>query len=302
MKSTDSQDKSLLRKTAQAVVEKLWYQTEGTSIRLRRPSRVGNVNTGGWRAKIGDMGKGKQGLQIWLDYFAGHDARKFTFCFFGDGVAKMRRLAERAAKQLPVHRTITHKDMDKHGGKFYYLNERLRRDEFNAAILEEYFNRWSYYGIYDVTVRSASSEVNPRLVNRAADFFLSVARLMPNAKPENEEREVYPQTENRKLVTSHLHRERSRYLAGECKRRDDYKCQVCCLRFESAYGKLGEGFAEAHHRVPLNRLTGKVKTRIEDLATVCANCHRMLHRMDGKRGDVETLRAIVRKIGKSKRL
>jgi predicted HNH restriction endonuclease len=176
----------------------------------------------------------------------------------------------------------------------------LGRDECGAAILEEYWSRWSYYGIYDQTVRSAGSDVNPNLVARAASFFLSVARLMPNAKPENEEREVYPQIENRKLVTSHLHRERSRYLATERKIHDDYECQVCGLRFENAYGELGEGFAEAHHRVPLSRLTGKVKTRMQDLATVCANCHRMLHRMQGNRSDLGKLRTIFRRRNKNK--
>lgn len=38
---------------------------------------------------------------------------------------------------------------------------------------------------------------------------------------------------------------------------------------------------------------GKVNTG--GLATVCSNCHRMLHRMDGKRGDVEKLASIIRK-------
>ena len=106
MKTTARQDKALLLNTARAVVERMWHQTEGASMRLRWPSRVGMVNTGGWRAKIGDMGKGQPGLQIWLDYFAGHDTRKFNFCFFGDNVAKMRRVADRAAKEekLPIHR------------------------------------------------------------------------------------------------------------------------------------------------------------------------------------------------------
>jgi predicted HNH restriction endonuclease len=175
------------------------------------------------------------------------------------------------------------------------LSERLRRDEFGVAILEEYWGTWFYFGIYDLTVRSAGTEVNPNLCARAASFFESVARTLPKATPENDEREVYPQTENRKLVTSHLQRERSSYLATERKIHDDYECQVCGLRFENDYGKLGEGFAEAHHRIPLHRLNGKVKTRMEDLATVCANCHRMLHKMEGKRNDVENLKTVVRK-------
>jgi 5-methylcytosine-specific restriction endonuclease McrA len=292
MKTNPRHDKSLLLKTARAVVEKLWHRTEGTSLHLRWPSRAGVVNTGGWRAKIGNLGKGQPRLQIWLDRFAGYDSRKFNFCFYLDNLAKMRRFAKRASKHLPIHKRITGDDTERNG--FTFLSRRLRRDEFGAAILEEYKGKWCYYGIYDLT-RSAGTEVNPNLCARAVEFFEDVARTLPRAKERDIEREIYPQIENRKLVTSHLYRERSGYLAGERKRHDDYQCQVCGLRFEDAYGKLGAGFAEAHHRIPLNRLNGKVKTRVEDLATVCANCHRMLHKMEGKRSDVEKLKAIVRK-------
>lgn len=291
MKTNSRQDKSLLLRTARAVVDELYHRTEGTSLRLRWPSSVGMVNTGGWRVKIGNLGKGQPRLQIWLDYFAGYDARKFNFCFYWDNRAKIRRLADRAAKQLPIHRRITEKDL-KHAG-CWFLSARLRRDEFGAAILEEYWGKWCYYGIYDLTVRPSGTEVNPKLCARAASFFLSVARTMPNATPEKEEHEVYPQFENRQVITSHLQRERSSYLATERKNYDDYECQVCGLRFEDDYGTLGEGFAEAHHRIPLHRLNGTIKTRMKDLATVCANCHRMLHRMDGNRNDINRLKTIV---------
>ena len=43
-------------------------------------------------------------------------------------------------------------------------------------------------------------------------------------------------------------------------------------------GAAGKGFAECHHKVPLSELTTVTKTRLSDLAIVCANCHRMLHR------------------------
>jgi hypothetical protein len=39
-----------------------------------------------------------------------------------------------------------------------------------------------------------------------------------------------------------------------------------------------QGFIECHHLVPLHELRGLRKTRLEDLALVCSNCHRMLHR------------------------
>jgi 5-methylcytosine-specific restriction protein A len=42
------------------------------------------------------------------------------------------------------------------------------------------------------------------------------------------------------------------------------------------YGDLGAGFAECHHKLPL--AAGERRTLLSDLAIVCANCHRMLHR------------------------
>jgi 5-methylcytosine-specific restriction enzyme A len=69
-------------------------------------------------------------------------------------------------------------------------------------------------------------------------------------------------------------------------------CEVCDMVFGAVYGPLGEGFAECHHTQPLAELPGVRATRLADLAVVCANCHRMLHR--GKqRHNVESLRGIV---------
>jgi 5-methylcytosine-specific restriction endonuclease McrA len=288
MKTNPRQDKTLLLNTAREVFEELSNRTEGTSFRLRWPSRVGVVPTGGWRAKIGDLGKGQPRLQIWLDRFAGHDTRKFNFCFYWADRTKMRRLANRAAKQLPVHRRITEKDTERDG--YSFLSEPLHRDEFGPVILEEYRGKWCYYGIY------LSVGKNPKLcVRTAAAFFETVARTIPrpNVLQESETNDIYPQFENRKLVVSHIQRERSRFLADGCKRRDDHRCQVCGMRFKEIYGsKLGDGFAEAHHRIPLNKLKARIKTQVEDLATICANCHRMLHRMDDKYDDVEKLKRI----------
>jgi 5-methylcytosine-specific restriction endonuclease McrA len=55
-------------------------------------------------------------------------------------------------------------------------------------------------------------------------------------------------------------------------------CDVCGFDFEQEYGELGAGYIEAHHTVPVSQLTGDTKTQLSDLALVCSNCHRMLHR------------------------
>lgn len=55
-------------------------------------------------------------------------------------------------------------------------------------------------------------------------------------------------------------------------------CEACSFDFAVKYGKLGYGFAECHHRIPVAQLTEGHPTRLVDLAIVCANCHRMIHR------------------------
>lgn len=60
-------------------------------------------------------------------------------------------------------------------------------------------------------------------------------------------------------------------------------CQVCGFDFAKTYGALGLDFAEVHHLNPLSERppeewTTAVQTNIVDIAVLCANCHRMIHR------------------------
>lgn len=54
-------------------------------------------------------------------------------------------------------------------------------------------------------------------------------------------------------------------------------CEVCSFDFGRTYGPLGEGYIEVHHRLPLHA-SGPTLSKISDLALLCANCHRMIHR------------------------
>lgn len=56
-------------------------------------------------------------------------------------------------------------------------------------------------------------------------------------------------------------------------------CQTCGFDFEKAYGRLGEGYIEVHHKKPLFSLDSEiVPNPSTDMICVCSNCHRMLHR------------------------
>ncbi|MBB5599339.1 HNH endonuclease [Neomicrococcus lactis] len=55
-------------------------------------------------------------------------------------------------------------------------------------------------------------------------------------------------------------------------------CEVCGFDYGKSYGARGQGYIEVHHRSPLH-ITGVVETTLDDLALLCANCHRMVHRV-----------------------
>lgn len=57
------------------------------------------------------------------------------------------------------------------------------------------------------------------------------------------------------------------------------KCMACGFDFEKKYGKRGKGFIEVHHLTPVSELDSNTKVDPKtDLAVVCSNCHRIIHR------------------------
>ena len=99
-----------------------------------------------------------------------------------------------------------------------------------------------------------------------------------------------------RLVT-HLKRERNTKLVREKKKKvlsetGCLKCEVCDFDFRLFYGELGDGFAEAHHDVPLSASDQERSTCLDDLRIVCANCHQMLHRK-GESLSIDRLKQVV---------
>jgi 5-methylcytosine-specific restriction protein A len=68
-------------------------------------------------------------------------------------------------------------------------------------------------------------------------------------------------------------------------------CEVpnCGFDFKERYGSVGEGYAQVHHLIPLNKAPPEGrKIFLNDLAIVCANCHVMIH-ANGKCRALEAL-------------
>jgi len=74
------------------------------------------------------------------------------------------------------------------------------------------------------------------------------------------------------------------------------RCQVCGFSFGETYGPSGENFIEVHHLSPVSKYAGEVSVNPSaDMAVVCANCHRMIHRNPEKPLSLEELRQMVEK-------
>lgn len=98
--------------------------------------------------------------------------------------------------------------------------------------------------------------------------------------PEIDELEVEEGAE-KSIMKLHKYKERDRTVIKaakeKAKRENKLFCEVCTFNFKDTYSNIGEGFIECHHRLPIAS-GGIRKTKVGDLALVCANCHRMLHR------------------------
>jgi hypothetical protein len=99
-------------------------------------------------------------------------------------------------------------------------------------------------------------------------------------------------------LVSHLRRERKRAVVDAKKAAvlgvtGRLSCEVCGFDFSATYGPVGEGFCEVHHLSPLAASDESVTTTLVDLAVLCSNCHRIIHRSDPMLSVAE-LAAVVR--------
>jgi predicted HNH restriction endonuclease len=114
-----------------------------------------------------------------------------------------------------------------------------------------------------------------------ATTFKALRSLASRTALSEEDEADFP--EGREVLLQHRARERNPAVASAAKLRFLHKngrfvCQACGFDFEDFYGEVGKGFIEAHHTTPVSDLSSGSKTKVADIALVCSNCHRMLHR------------------------
>jgi len=110
-----------------------------------------------------------------------------------------------------------------------------------------------------------------------SDFFKEVS-LKKEAKNNEAEREWF---EDRTKYRLHRVTERNQTLSKKVKQLQGCICKACGFDFESRYGEIGRGYIEAHHNVPISKLSGtKIQLDpLNDFTVLCSNCHSMIHRI-----------------------
>lgn len=297
-KASRNEMKRLVLDAAHAIADDL-YDERGSLPRVSFWAELEAIetNSDGWAVEIATIGNSSPRLEVWIDKYTNAGGDRFYAGLAAGTAARLQPYidAGHALRRWSPVATITSDDLQR-SGRFTRLATPLSDASYGSAVVERLNTRENFFGVYDaIEPRDPLSQL--RFSRLAEDFFLSVLATGHTSEVclDAVTADDYPAVE-RKRVRWHIQFERNSRLAAERKRVDRYKCGVCGEVMHKIYGDLGYEFAEAHHKMPLKQLEATTTTTLDDLLTVCPNCHRMLHRMEGKPQDIEKLRRIVARV------
>lgn len=215
----------------------------------------------------------QNGSNIWLLLINWKDVNdEFYVVLFPEN--KQRVIAE-------IHEVIS-EEKDRSLLKWRYRpSKRDGKNEERKAYFSKYFLN------LDLSLEVSISV--PEKVDEVSGFLNELLSLSENREKADsldkntpDFRDSFPEGKLKERL--HKQRERSSSLIKTVKeealaQHGKLECQCCGFDFEVKYGELGREFIEAHHTKPVSELhQDGEKTQKEDIALVCANCHKMLHR------------------------
>lgn len=155
------------------------------------------------------------------------------------------------------------------------------------VFLKQATNAWEFAGDF----RAVSFSQDPRDVKAHADRRPDAVGVLFLEEVLGGNEETIPSSdlidkharEGRKKLLTHLRRERSRHLSASKKslvrqEKGELVCEACGLVSSNLPEQRADACFEVHHLIPLSQLSSETITKIDDLALICANCHRMIHR------------------------
>jgi hypothetical protein len=287
MKRTTAETNRLLKLAAERINARLDGEA-GADVFVPCAFKSRSGETDGRTCDIGTIANQGAYATVWLDTFTSCGLRYYAG-IETKSPATIQKIIDLCPARLHPVRTITMADIA--AGSFSKLEDPLAGNHFGRPVLERFAGGPCFFGVYE-TGDPAKSATIERFVDRSSTFFFDVLDAIERSR---DRADGFPVTIERRVVRLHEQFDRNARLAQACKKRDGYRCRICNQALQELYGTLGKDFAEAHHIVSLASLKGSAKTTVDDLITVCPNCHRMLHRMGEDCWDWERLRELVKK-------
>ena len=175
-------------------------------------------------------------------------------------------------RQLPYHSEASKRDSFRNGDGVAFKLQNLRQVATGHGL-----------GNVSQMDRKIWSELGsrPEAVKQIAEVIrgnIAAAQAMPSQETEEDE-EFF---EGRVATIVHKRRERNSRLRSQLielrRNGNGLACDVCGTVGPTTSEALAEAIFEAHHIIPL-AASAERKTRLTDMALLCATCHRLIHRL-----------------------
>jgi 5-methylcytosine-specific restriction protein A len=213
---------------------------------------------------------------------------------------------------LKARAIFLRKKLPEYKKNFKEINIVLDEEKSTAKSAERYIIGTAFGKIYNPQDLPSEEELKEDLFNIFDLFSKAIERGGVSEdktkiihQEKDSESQGYEQKTSAHIDKEHEYIKTDPKLIRDLKKANDYTCQACGLRFDKVYGEYSvkKDFIEAHHIVPrsitVRRIAPGQKVPVDknDFAIICANCHRMIHRMmNAQDGKVITLSEFKEKI------
>lgn len=273
----DTKWKANFKTLIESVQEEVQKQEYFNSISLLA-IKIGPTNSYGYYTKLLKLKHIDGAIYLWIDNYVNHSRPKLSISYYNKSIEPILRIAKRLQNldsTLKLNLTwLTNAKPNE-----FILRKPLSLKYFNKFIIENFENE-NYLTV--VLADNLNSSLNQKeLVKNVVKFIniLTGMILITSTKKAINGRV----RENDKILATHIRRERNLKYRADRKIKDNYICQVCRFNRTRTLGPLGSAALEVHHLTPLSHSEKHVYTGINDLITVCANCHKMIHKMGGSK-------------------
>jgi 5-methylcytosine-specific restriction protein A len=215
------------------------------------------------------------------------------------GVTEIKQKYKKEAKQvLKVKAEDYRAQLNIIPSAFDKLEIKLKNSKTTKSSLPSLYEAGNviakFYSAYDIP---ESTQLRLDILEMLKIYeVLSYNEGLPSTQGEieNDEQDFKGYEDLRKF-RFHKRIERNVQLSKKVKKAQGFTCKACYMNFKKVYGVLGNDFIEAHHLIPIAKLS-KEKIQLDvkkDFVVLCSNCHSMIHKLSDP-SNLSELRQIIK--------